>query len=138
MKWFKIIGIMFLATSMSASPGKTADLTGNWGGGVFGSLYSPFFKFRDMYKETVKFGGSVHYVFSPRKLMELEFHYAKFSDGSLENRTFTYSDGKDYVSPNAKSDMAFKSVAVNWLISLKSKGFGQGGVPYVTFGTGFL
>ena len=137
MRYIKVIGLIFLSVWLSASAAKAADLSGNWGGGVFGSLYRPFFKFRDMYTDTGKFGVSVHHMLSPRKLMEVEYHYAKFSDGSLEERTFRFADGKDHRSPQASSDMTFNSISVNWLLALKQNGFGQGGAPYITFGTGF-
>ena len=137
MKYTKLIGSVLLSAWILASAVEAADLTKSWGGGVFGSLCTPFFTFRDMYTETGKFGGEIHYVLSPRKLVEVEYHYAKFAHGSLEDRTFTFADGKDYKSPQAKSDMTFNNVVANWQIALNRDGFGQKGTPYVTFGTGF-
>lgn len=109
---------------------------GAFGVGGFIDLYVPLFNFRDMYDSGTKFGGSIHYVFRKRKIAEVEFHHAQFNDGSLQTRSFQFSDGNDYVSTQAKSKMTINSINANWLFALKEEGFGQGAAPYLTLGVG--
>lgn len=109
---------------------------GAFGAGGFFNLYIPLFNFKDMYDTGTKFGGSVHYIYHKRKMAEVEFHHARFKDGSLQTRTFAFSDGKDYVSPQAESKMTFNSISANWLFALNEEGFGEGAAPYLTFGAG--
>ena len=108
------------------------------GFGVFADYYVPLFNFRETYTETFKLGIAGHCVTSPSRIVEVEYHYSKFTEGSLEQKTFQFKDGVDYGSPEAQADMTFNSAVVNWLFSLKEEGFsGEGGVPYLTIGAGF-
>ena len=134
MRRFVLIGCA--VGCLFGTTGQVSGQVGTFGVGGFFDFYVPLFNFRDMYDNGAKFGGSVHYRFHKGKIAEVEFHHARFNDGSLQTRTFPFSDGNNYTSPNAKADMTFNSVNVNWLFALKEDGFGRGSVPYLTFGTG--
>ena len=126
--------ILLLALSPATFAG--AQEEGRRGG--FANLYSPLFNFRDMYSEGFKVGGVAYFLTSPARIVEVEYHYSKFSGGSLKDRTFRFKDGVDYKSPQAQSDMTFNSLVVNWLFALKKGGFsGQENAAYVTVGAGF-
>ena len=135
MKSLVTIVCIIVACVQTAAPEAPAQ-QGIWGVGVFGDLYLPLFNFRDMYDSGTKFGASIHYNFDKHKMVEVEYHHARFNDGSLESATFRFSDGIDYVSPQAQADMTFNSATVNWLFSLSEDGFGKSAAPYLTFGTG--
>ena len=130
----KLIKIACVALLMLT--GSANGQEGTYGIGGFFNLYVPLFNFRDMYGNGTKYGATIHYTYHKRKSVEVEFHHASFNDGSLETRRFRFSDGKDYISPQAESKMTFNSVSANWLFALKAEGFGQGVTPYLTFGTG--
>lgn len=117
---------------------QVAAQEGSFGAGGFFDFYIPLFNFRDMYGNGTKFGGTLHYTYHKRKMVEVEFHHARFTDGSLETRTFQFSDGNDYVSPQAESKMTFNSVSANWLFAFKEAGFSQGTTTYLTFGAGLF
>ncbi|MXZ09442.1 MAG: outer membrane beta-barrel protein [Gemmatimonadetes bacterium] len=135
----RIVGLWILLWVLSPTAFAVAQEEGHRGGfGVFAELYSPLFNFRDMYTEGFKLGAAAHFVTSPTRIVEVEYYYSKFAGGSLEERTFRFKDGRDYTSPQAKSDMTFNSLVVNWLFALKDKKFeGEGSVPYLTVGAGF-
>lgn len=61
---------------------------GAFGAGGFFDFYIPLFNFKDMYDSGTKLGGTAHYIYHERKMVEVEFHHARFNDGSLETRTF--------------------------------------------------
>lgn len=131
----KILWIVCVAAMLPGT--QAAAQEGTFGAGGFFEFYIPLFNFRDMYGNGAKYGGTVHYAYADRQIAEVEYHHARFKDGSLERRTFTFSgDGNDYVSPQARARMTFNSIHVNWLFAIKEQGFGQGAVPYITFGTG--
>jgi opacity protein-like surface antigen len=129
--WLGCIVVGLLCTAGSSPAQETT-----FGVGGFFDFYAPLFNFRDMYSNGLKAGGSVHFRFSEDRIAEVEFHHARFSDGSLQERTFPFSDGNNHLSPRAKADMTFNSVSVNWLFAVSDNGFGQGATPYLTFGTG--
>ena len=109
---------------------------GAFGAGGFFDFYIPLFNFKDMYDSGTKFGGTAHYIYHKRKMVEVELHHARFNDGSLETRTFSFSDGKEYTSPQAEANMTINSINANWLFALREQGFGQGATLYLTFGAG--
>ena len=80
--------------------------------------------------------AQAHYIYHKRKMAEVEFHHARFNNGSLETRTFSFSDGKEYTSPQAEANMTINSINANWLFALREQGFGQGTTLYLTFGAG--
>ncbi len=128
---FSILCIVVLLPNAQATARE-----GAFGAGGFFDLYIPVFNFKDMYDSGTKFGGTAHYIYHKRKMVEVEFHHARFNNGSLETRTFGFSDGKDYTSPQAKASMTINSINANWLFALREQGFGQGTTLYLTFGAG--
>ena len=117
-----------------AADAPAQGMDGTWGIGAFADLYVPLLNFRSMYTEGLKVGASVHRTFSDRVLMEVEYHYARFDHGSLEERNLLVGELK---SPDSRSKMRFNSLCVNWLLALREDGFGQKAAPYATFGAGF-
>ena len=128
---FSILCIVVLLPNAQATARE-----GAFGAGGFFDFYIPVFNFKDMYDSGTKFGGTAHYIYHKRKMVEVEFHHARFNNGSLETRTFSFSDGKDYTSPQAKTSMTINSINANWLFALREQGFGQGTTLYLTFGAG--
>ncbi len=128
---FSILCIVVLLPNAQATARE-----GAFGAGGFFDFYIPVFNFKDMYDSGTKFGGTAHYIYHKRKMVEVEFHHARFNNGSLETRTFSFSDGKDYTSPQAKASMTINSINANWLFALREQGFGQGTTFYLTFGAG--
>jgi hypothetical protein len=132
----KVTMVLLLLTLGDVAPA-FGDLTGAWGGGVFGDLVVPALGFRKSYTDTYKVGASIHYGMSPRKIAEVEYHYSKWNKGEIENKTFLRA-GQQVSSPNAKATLRIQGLLANFLIGLKREGFGgKGGKPYAMFGTGF-
>ncbi|MDE2799340.1 MAG: outer membrane beta-barrel protein [Gemmatimonadota bacterium] len=128
---FSILCIVVLLPNAQATARE-----GAFGAGGFFDFYIPVFNFKDMYDSGTKFGGTAHYIYHKRKMVEVEFHHARFNNGSLETRTFSFSDGKEYTSPQAEANMTINSINANWLFALREQGFGQGTTLYLTFGAG--
>jgi opacity protein-like surface antigen len=130
-KVFSILCIVVLLPNAQATARE-----GAFGAGGFFDFYIPIFNFKDMYDSGTKFGGTAHYIYHKRKMVEVEFHHARFNNGSLETRTFSFSDGNEYTSPQAEANMTINSINANWLFALREQGFGQGTTLYLTFGAG--
>ena len=103
MKVFRVLGLMTLVVMVSAWPSNAQE--GTWGVGAFANYNVPTFGFGDWYGNETKFGLSASYVPSSKVTVEVEFHRGSFSNGALETLPFTWTDGKEYTSPNAKSGL---------------------------------
>ncbi len=140
MRGLKVVGLVALLVMASAWSAGAQSVVGRWGVGAFANYNVPTFGFRDWYNNANKFGMTLSYVPATNVTVEVELHRTNFDKGSLETRTFTWTDGKDYVSPNASSDMSFNSFLVNGLVRVGQHGEAfkaSGFTPYIAVGGGF-
>ena len=138
MKVFRVVGPLILAFSVSTWPAVAQE--GSWGVGAFANYNVPVFGLGEWYENDSKFGLNAAYVPASNVTVELEFHHGHFNDGSLLTRKFTWTDGNDYASPNAASEMVMNSLLVNALVRLRQLGqpFAASSFsPYVAVGGGF-
>ena len=83
-----------------------------------------------------KGGLTLTYTASSKISVEVEYHYSKFNDGSLETTPFTWPvDSRNYVSANAVHEMQINSFLLNTLIHFQDRT--EGFSPYFAVGTGF-
>jgi len=138
MRFFRVLGLMTLVVIVSAWPANAQE--GSWGVGAFANYNVPTFGFGDWYGNETKFGLTAAYVATSKVTVEVEFHRGSFSNGALESMPFTWTDGKEHTSPNAKSDLTLNSFLINGLVRLSQRGepFEAGSfAPYVAVGGGF-
>lgn len=109
-----------------------------WGVGSFGGITIPVFGTGERFSGTPQYGGTLHYQYSSRMMMEIEYHHSAFKNGKEAKRPFTWAlDQKPYYSPLAVSRMRFNSALLNLLITPGSPGFETRRFAfYVTVGTG--
>jgi opacity protein-like surface antigen len=137
MRVLKVLGVLALFLLMSAGQGYAQ---GRWGVGAFANYNVPTFGLGNWYSSAGQYGMNFAYVPTSNVTVEVEFHRSTFTHGSLETRTFTWTDGKAYASPNAKSSMSFNSFLVNGLIRLSQHGepfSASSYAPYIEVGGGF-
>ena len=138
MKVFRVVGLLILVFTVSTWPAVAQE--GNWGVGVFANYNVPVFGLGDWYDNDSKFGLNAAYVPASNVTVEMEFHHGNFTEGSLLTRTFTWTDGKNYTSPDAASNMSLNSLLVNALVRLRQIGqpfAASSFAPYVAVGGGF-
>jgi opacity protein-like surface antigen len=138
MKVFRVVGLLILVFTVSTWPAVAQE--GNWGVGVFANYNVPVFGLGDWYENDSKFGLNAAYVLASNVTVEMEFHHGNFNDGSLLTRTFTWTDGNDYTSPNAASNMSLNSLLVNALVRLRQIGqpfAASSFASYIAVGGGF-
>ena len=138
MKVFRVLGLMTLVVMVSAWPSNAQE--GTWGVGAFANYNVPTFGFGDWYGNETKFGLSASYVPSSKVTVEVEFHRGSFSNGALETLPFTWTDGKEYTSPNAKSGLTLNRFLVNGLVKLRQIGdpfVASSFASYIAVGGGF-
>ncbi len=59
---------------------------------------------------------------SDKVTVEVEYHRTTLNDPKLETAKFTWLDGANYASPNAKSEMTFNSLLVNTMVRWTQSG----------------
>ena len=113
--WVAFLTCVFLLTAISM--GEAQESGRKWGVGTFLSLNAPMGRLGDQFSPSSKFGMSWQYMLNKKLYLEMEYHRSEFNHGKLEEQTFTWSvDGKDYLSPEASTQMNFDGGAVNLLI----------------------
>lgn len=134
--------VVLLLVVAGAGKASGEDLKGRWGVGGFIGYNKPMFQLGERFKSDAnKFGINVNYVPGAKVNLEVEYHWARFNHGALETQTFFWGPTKqNYVSPNARYTMRFKSLVMNGLVYL---GKGRTMVahsfsPYVAVGAGFF
>ena len=123
---------LFATTVEARDPGK-------WAVGGLLNYHLPTGALGGWYSGSLKFGGNVSYVISPRLTTEVEYHYSKFGGSNLPGRTFEYR-GRQIPSPDADSEMTWNSVASNWLWFFKENSETMSDrkwSPYLGLGLGF-
>lgn len=136
----KTIGFVtcFVLCLAGAQPA-IAQQVGHWGVGGVVNFAKPTFGLSDRWGSVPTGGITLTYAASSQVSVEVEYHYSKFNDGSLENTPFTWGvDGLDYTSPEAVHEMQINSVLLNSLLYLWRDGeaVGTGFEPYLTVGSG--
>ena len=117
----------------------SADV-GSWGVGTFVNYDVPTLGLADWYGNATKWGITGSFVPLENVTVEVEYHRASFNDPKLETATFTWTDGANYVSPDAKSSMTYNSLLVNGLVKWTQRGEpfrASSFAPYIAVGSGF-
>jgi hypothetical protein len=113
----------------------------HYGAGVFMARNIPILGLADRYSAAEQYGVILDRKLSDRTTLEFEYHHVAFSDGKIENRTFTWGvDKKEYNSPDARSNMKVNGFLMNALVHLgKTPDPEETGVqlkPYIAVGWG--
>jgi opacity protein-like surface antigen len=138
MKGLRVLGLVILALAATAFTAN-ADV-GSWGVGTFVNYNMPTLGFADWYGNGSKWGVTGAYVPTDKVTVEVEYHRTALNDPKLETAKFTWLDGANYASPNAKSEMTFNSLLVNAMVRWTQSGEpfrASSFAPYVAVGSGF-
>ncbi len=132
--WIAFLVVMWAAPSPAFAKGEV------WGMGGFFNLHQPLRGFGDWYSKSPQVGVALTYAGSSRAAVEIEYHRSTQDHGSLEKRTFVWSeDNRPYVSPNARSRIALNAVTVNGLLFARPRPVethARGSTPYMAVGAG--
>ena len=100
---------------------------GRWGIGGFVNYTIPITQMRERFSNNAKFGGTLNYVATQSTMLEVEYHYSKFENGSPAKDTFTYVvDGTEQTNPNGVSEITFNSLLVNALLFMSEENSSHG------------
>jgi len=137
----KVLGLVGLLLLVWVSLAGAQEVAGRWGIGILWNYDAPAFGLRDWYSGTSKIGGTFIYVSSPTRAVEVEYHRAEFTHGSIEEKEFEWAaDGNRYLSPEASAEMTFSSVLVNAVLYSSKRGIPFSAArytPYLVVGGGF-
>ena len=132
-----VVALLLSSTGVAYGQGEV----GSWGVGAFLDYNRSLFKMKDWFADGQgKVGVVFTYVVGPKVSVEVEYGRSRFTNGSLEERAFTWGvDGKDYLSPGAVSQMTLNNFLVNGIIRRTgAEVLRQGSyASYVTVGAGF-
>ncbi len=142
MRKCKVVSFVVVALLLSSTVVVYGQSAGaSWGVGAFLDYNRSLFKMKDWFADGQgKVGVVFTYVVGPKVSVEVEYSRSRFTNGSLQERTFTWGvDGKDYLSPGAVSQMTMNNFLVNGIIRRTgAEVLRQGSyAPYLTVGAGF-
>ncbi len=128
MKLVRIVFCSLMALAMLGVWNGTAQAQeGRWGIGAFANYTIPITQMRERFDNSSKFGGTLNYVASQSTLIEVEYHYSKFDNGSPAKDTFIYAvDGSTQMSPEGVSEITFNSLVVNGLLFMGEENSSHG------------
>lgn len=135
------LGVLLLASQMASAQ----DLRGKWGVGGFIAYNTPLYSFGERWDGNAdKWGINLSYVSSNRITMELEYHNAKFDDGILETRPFTWgvtnlAYASEDINPDSEYSMKFNSLLLSAVVHFRrDRQMDEGSFsPYIVVGAGF-
>ena len=119
MRKCKVVSFVVVALLLSSTVVVYGQSAGaSWGVGAFLDYNRSLFKMKDWFADGQgKVGVVFTYVVGPKVSVEVEYSRSRFTNGSLQERTFTWGvDGKDYLSPGAVSQMTMNNFLVNGII----------------------
>lgn len=137
---YRHAGVVLCALGLLAlaAASRTDAQSHPWGFGSFAGFSLPVWGTGERFSGTPQYGGTWQYQYSPKLMMEVEYHHSEFKNGKEAKRPFTWPlDQKQYFSPLAVSQMKFNSALLNLLITPKSPGFDTKRFAYyITVGAG--
>lgn len=134
-KWvvFWMMGLLLLGGPVLAH----AQAKHRWGLGTVGGLSLPVLGMGERFSGTGQYGITWQRGYSSRMTLEVEYHHAEFENGEETKRPFVWNfDKKEYLSPQAVSEMTFNNVLLNVLIAVGPQAPQKSRIYYFAFGPG--
>ncbi|MBC8182852.1 hypothetical protein H8E88_17250 [candidate division KSB1 bacterium] len=130
---------LFLCILLFYSISPAQDLSPRNKIGITTQAILPLGNLGDWYGLTPNFGATNLFLLSSKLNIEIEYGYARYLNGSIEEKTFFWPvDKTNYLSPQAEAYMNFHRFLVSFYFIKKEKLiFGKTISPFLSVGSGF-